>query len=279
MLIPFYICAAFRIYDICGICRICFAGDPRLPAFAHRTCPSSSAPRVSLSPAADRTLDILEFIASNGQTQAATLARELGIPRSTVYQLLEILERHGLVTRLAEQRAYGIGLKTFELGSAYSRQHRVSQVAHPVLARLVDETGENGHLAVLHGNEIIYVIEERAAHRPPLVSGVGVRLPSHLTATGRAILTGIGPKSPKELEATLAETRRTGFAEEHGDVTPGFDSYAVAVRDYNDFPIAGLALTFVSGSLRPEQERSLKTKLRLAGTELSRRLGAAGSLT
>ena len=151
----------------------------------HQT--SSSAPRVSLAPAADRTLDILEFIASNGQTQAATLARELGIPRSTVYQLLEILERHGLVTRLAEQRAYGIGLKTFELGSAYSRQHRVSQVAHPVLARLVDETGENGHLAVLHGNEIIYVIEERAAHRPPLVSGVGVRLPSHLTATGRAI--------------------------------------------------------------------------------------------
>ena len=279
----------------------------------HQT--SSSAPRVSLAPAADRTLDILEFIASNGQTQAATLARELGIPRSTVYQLLEILERHGLVTRLAEQRAYGIGLKTFELGSAYSRQHRVSQVAHPVLARLVDETGENGHLAVLHGNEIIYVIEERAAHRPPLVSGwgaapphwesplvsgVGVRLPSHLTATGRAILsalprnqvralypnrqaftdrTGIGPKSPKELEATLAETQRTGFAEEHGDVTPGFDSYAVAVRDYNDFPIAGLALTFVSGSLRPEQERSLKTKLRLAGTELSRRLGAVGSLT
>lgn len=155
----------------------------------HQT--SSSAPRVSLAPAADRTLDILEFIASNGQTQAATLARELGIPRSTVYQLLEILERHGLVTRLAEQRAYGIGLKTFELGSAYSRQHRVSQVAHPVLARLVDETGENGHLAVLHGNEIIYVIEERAAHRPPLVSGVGVRLPSHLTATGRAILAAL----------------------------------------------------------------------------------------
>ena len=113
-----------------------------------------------------------------------------------------------------------------------------------------------------------------------------MRLPSHLTATGRAILsalprnqvralypnrqvftdrTGIGPKSPKELEATLAETRRTGFAEEHGDVTPGFDSYAVAVRDYNDFPIAGLALTFVSGSLRPEQERSLKTKLRRPG--------------
>ena len=164
----------------------------------HQT--SSSAPRVSLAPAADRTLDILEFIASNGQTQAATLARELGIPRSTVYQLLEILERHGLVTRLTEQRAYGIGLKTFELGSAYSRQHRVSQVAHPVLARLVDETGENGHLAVLHGNEIIYVIEERAAHRPPLVSGVGVRLPSP-----RAISQSSGVHRPHRHRPQIAQ--------------------------------------------------------------------------
>lgn len=160
----------------------------------HQT--SSSAPRVSLAPAADRTLDILEFIASNGQTQAATLARELGIPRSTVYQLLEILERHGLVTRLAEQRAYGIGLKTFELGSAYSRQHRVSQVAHPVLARLVDETGENGHLAVLHGNEIIYVIEERAAHRPPLVSGVGGPFCPHSPAIRSARYIPIVRRSP-----------------------------------------------------------------------------------
>ena len=160
----------------------------------HQT--SSSAPRVSLAPAADRTLDILEFIASNGQTQAATLARELGIPRSAVYQLLEILERHGLVTRLAEQRAYGIGLKTFELGSAYSRQHRVSQVAHPVLARLVDETGENGHLAVLHGNEIIYVIEERAAHRPPLVSGVGEPFWPHSPAIRSARYIPIVRRSP-----------------------------------------------------------------------------------
>ena len=122
------------------------------------------------------------------------------------------------------------------------------------------------------GEDIVFTVQDNGV-------GMSQELVDSLlnrTATDR---TGIGPKSPKELEATLAETQRTGFAEEHGDVTPGFDSYAVAVRDYNDFPIAGLALTFVSGSLRPEQERSLKTKLRLAGTELSRRLGAVGSLT
>lgn len=71
-------------------------------------------------------LGILELIASNGQTQVTTLARELGTPRSTVYQLLEILERHELITHPVEQRAYGIGLRTFELESVYSRQHHIS---------------------------------------------------------------------------------------------------------------------------------------------------------
>ena len=65
----------------------------------HQT--SSSAPRVSLAPAADRTLDILEFIASNGQTQAATLARELGISRVTARRYLEHLVGQALVERTA----------------------------------------------------------------------------------------------------------------------------------------------------------------------------------
>jgi DNA-binding IclR family transcriptional regulator len=246
-----------------------------------------------VTPAAERTLDILEFIATHGETRAAMLAQTLDIPRSSVYQLLDVLERHGFVTCLKDRHTYGIGLKTFEMGSAYSRQHRVSRIAHPVLARLVDDTGENGHLAVLHGSQIVYVLEERAAGRPPLVSGVGVRLPSHLTASGRAMLaglsqaqvdalypnraafvdrTGVGPKSPRDLRALLNAIRLTGFAEEHGDVTPGFDSYAVAVRDYNGYPIAGLALTFVSNALGSERLDALRNRLKLAGEELSRDL-------
>ena len=38
---------------------------------------------------------------------------------------------------------------------------------------------------------MLYVIEERAPGRPPLVTEVGVRLPAHLTASGRAILAAL----------------------------------------------------------------------------------------
>ena len=53
---------------------------------------------------------------------------------------------------------------------------------------LTDRLGESAHLAVPHGRDVLYVIEERAPGRPPLVTEVGVRMPAHLTASGRAIL-------------------------------------------------------------------------------------------
>ena len=117
---------------------------------------------------------------------AATSARELGLPRSTTYHLLDSWSRDGFVVHLAEERRYALGVSAYELGTGYARQEPLQRLARVPLARLVDQTGHSAHLAVLHGSEMLYVIEERAAGRAPLVTDVGVRLPAHLTASGRA---------------------------------------------------------------------------------------------
>ena len=139
-------------------------------------------------PAADATLRLLRHLSRTGPLPAAALAAALDLPRSTTYHLLTVLTEHGFVVHLPEERRYGLGLSAFELGSAYSRQAPLARAARPVLARLVDQVGESAHLAVLHGRDVLYVVEERAAGRPSLVTDVGVRLPAHLTASGRAIL-------------------------------------------------------------------------------------------
>ena len=59
------------------------------------------------------------------------------------------------------------------------------------VADLADDSGHNAHLAVMHGRDVLYVIEERAPGRASLVTDVGVRLPAHLTASGRAILAAL----------------------------------------------------------------------------------------
>jgi DNA-binding IclR family transcriptional regulator len=135
------------------------------------------------------------------------------------------------------------------------------------------------------------VIEKRAPGRPPLVTEVGVRLPAHLTASGRAILAalptaqvralypdreafvqrhGSGPSSLSALRAILAETRQRGLATEHGEITPGFASVAAAVLDHNDMPLAGVAVTFAAES--EADVNRIADAVRTTAAALSRRV-------
>ena len=217
-------------------------------------------------PAAHQALMVLAHLGRQaGPVPAAAVARDLGLPRSTTYQLLATLEGSGFVVHLVDERRWALGVAAYELGTGYVRQAPLARVARVPLARLVDRVGESAHLAVLHGREVIYVIEERAPGRPSLVTDVGVRLPAQLTASGRAMLAALpaaqvralfpdadafvtrhdaGPRSISALRRLLADVRRTGHAVEDGEVTPGFASVAVAVLDHARHPVAGVAVTF-----------------------------------
>ena len=118
---------------------------------------------VANAPAAGQALDVLALIARRGEpVPAAAIARDLGLPRSSVYHLLAVLVDRGYVRHLPEERRYGLGLAAYELGSAYQRQAPLERMARGVMDRLVDATGHNAHLAVLHGRDVLYVIEQRA---------------------------------------------------------------------------------------------------------------------
>ncbi|NBE54988.1 IclR family transcriptional regulator [Streptomyces boluensis] len=250
---------------------------------------------MSVVPAAAQVLSILRYLAGQaGPVPAAAISRDVGLPRSTAYHLLDTLVREGFVVHLPEERRYGLGVSAFELGSGYSRQAPFQRLARVPLARLVDRTGHNAHLAVLHGPEVLYVIEERAPGRRPLVSDVGVRLPAHLTASGRAVLARLpqpqlralfpdasafvrrnelGPTSLSALRNLLTEVRRRGYATEENEVTNGFSSVAAAVLDHTAHPVAGVAVTFPGDEVDEEQARRIAEEVGRTARELSRRIG------
>jgi DNA-binding IclR family transcriptional regulator len=221
---------------------------------------------MSQVPAATRTLMVLRFLAAQPDpVPLERLAGALDLPRSTAYHLVNAMIEQGFVTHIAEDRRYCLGVAAFEVGIGYARQAPLQRIAHRPLARLVDRIGHSAHLAVPHGRDVLYVLEERAPGRAPLVTDVGVRLPAHLTASGRAILAampasqvralypdrsafvdrhGRGPQSLHALRAVLSETRQRGYAFEDGEVTPGFASVAAAVLDHNGTPLGGIATTY-----------------------------------
>ena len=246
-------------------------------------------------PAARQALAVLQAMAQqSGPVPAAALARDLGLPRSTTYHLLAELVEAGFAVHLPEEQRYGLGVSAFEIGTAYLRQEPLARLARPVLGRLVDVVGYTAHLAVLHGREVLYVVEERALGRPPLVTDVGVRLPAQLTASGRAVLAGLpraqvralfpdagafvqrheaGPRSLSELRRLLSRVVQEGYASEDGEVTPGFASVAAPVRDHTGRPVAGTAVTFPSEQLDATAREELARLVTRAADELTRRIG------
>jgi DNA-binding IclR family transcriptional regulator len=200
----------------------------------------------------------------------------------------------GFVVHLPEEHRYGLGVAAFEVGSGYSRKEPLQRIARRPLADLVDRVGRTAHLAVLHGRDVLYVVEERAPGRPPLVTDVGVRLPAHLTASGRAILArlpssqvralypnaaafvdrhGSGPRTLGALRTVLQETRQRGYAVEHGEVTPGLASVAAAVLDHNGHPVAGVAVTYEGDADAGALVGELSGQVRRTAESLTRRIG------
>lgn len=239
-------------------------------------------------PAATRALRVLRFLA--GQPEPVSLeaiVRAVDLPRSSAYHLLTAMIEEGFVVHLEDERRYGLGVAAFEVGSGYSRQAPLQRLSRRTMARLVDQVAQSAHLAVLHGRDVLYVVEERAPGRPPLVTDVGVRLPAYLTASGRAILAALprpqvralypdraafaGPdSSPAQLRDLLVDTRNRGYAVEDGEVTSGFASVAAAVLDHNDHPVAGIAVTYPTDEA--VEVAALVGAVRRTADELTRRV-------
>jgi DNA-binding IclR family transcriptional regulator len=252
------------------------------------------------SPAVDHALAVLTLLAREPEPlPASVIARTLGRPRSSTYRLLTVLADRGFVSYLPEQHRYGLGVAVFELGAAYQRQAPLARIARPTLDRLVDETHQHAHLAVLHGRDVYYVIEARARGRPSLITDVGVRLPATLTASGLALLAALpaaqiralfpsadtlvrrnerGPARVSELRRILVDVRARGYAQEEESITEGFSSAAGAVCDHNGHPVAAVTVTYPTVDVDEAAHLGIVDAVQRAVAALTRRLhGSKGS--
>lgn len=246
-------------------------------------------------PAAERTIAVLRHLAQQPRpVTAAAIARELGLPRSSTYHLLGTLADARFVVHLPEEQRWTLGVGAFELGSAYLRSEPLERLARPLLHRLAHDTGIAAHLAILDGRDVVYLTTERPPLTVPLVVDVGVRLPAHLTASGRALLaeqtraqvhatfpdraslprrTEAGPRTPAALRRLLDQVRREGVGREDGEIDPSLASVAVAAHDHAGRPVAAVTLTFLGDEHDRRSRDALAERARATAERLTGRLG------
>jgi hypothetical protein len=208
------------------------------------------------------------------------------------------MQERGFVVHLPEERRYGLGIAAFELSSGFSRQQPLARLGRPSSRRLVDRLGESGHLAVLHGRDVLYLVEERAPRRPSLVTDVG-RAPScspdgdrpgdarraAARAAARAVSRpgrvrgaasrGRGGCRGMELRATEARARRRARPRLGRGGRGGHERPRVGGRRGRRPPrlaAAAIAVTFPDDAAIGLRERAVEG-VREAAATLSRRIG------
>lgn len=245
-------------------------------------------------------LDILSYLARQpGTVGAAAIARDLQLPRSSTYHMLAVLTERGSVLHIPEARGYTLGAAAHALASTWSQHQGLERLARPVMRSLATHLAITVHLGILRGPHSLYLLKEsppalpRDEAEPTLVTAVGVQLPAHLTANGRAILahlpeqsvralyahpadfvsrTGRGPRGLADLLADLAPERARGWSEEVELITPGLRSAGVAVFDLHGMPVAALSCTWRS-RVAPRDAEPIVTALIAGAAEVTRRLG------
>ncbi|ASO18395.1 DNA-binding IclR family transcriptional regulator [Actinoalloteichus hoggarensis] len=247
-------------------------------------------------PAVMRAADILElFLGERSTLSAPEIASRLGLPRSTVHELVTTLVARGYLDRRpGAETQYKLGFRLLELGARYQQDLDLATEGDAVARRIARECDETVHVAVLDGLEVVYICKIDSTHSVRMISGVGRRLPAHCTAVGKVLLAGLPPEeadallrghelhpltprsitSAAALRAQLSEVRRTGVAYEMCESNPDVGCVAAPVTDHAGVWVAALSISVPTVRHREEAWPEWERLVRDGATELSRRLGS-----
>ena len=247
-------------------------------------------------PALARGLDILELFLDREVLSAPEVVRALGLPRTTVHELLATLAARGwLVAIGGDSPRYRLGVRAFELGSVYLRSLDLTDSVRAVAQKLAADTGETVQAGVLDEDQVVYIAKVDSIHPVRLVSTVGGRLPAHCTAVGKALLSGLSDRrldelfprgselprltensirDPERLKAALARIRRQGVAYEQRESNPEAACVAAGIRDRTGQIVAALSISVPTSRWNTARRRELAEAVRASADGLSRDLGA-----
>ena len=210
----------------------------------------------------DRALQVLlQFNDEHPEWSTSELAQVLDLHRSIVYRILTTLERRGFVTQAGSPGRFRLGLKLVELGNVVLASMDLRQIAHPIMARLVRETGESAFLTVVSGDESVCIDKIDRPQRIRVTLTIGGRDPRYAGASNKTLLAYLPPDTidelmakgleritpntitdPTQLKDNLARIRQQGWAYSVGELTPGVAAVAVPIWDSNGTVVAVLSI-------------------------------------
>jgi IclR family pca regulon transcriptional regulator len=155
-------------------------------------------------------LEVLQaFDAEHPRMTLSEVAARTDMDRAKARRFLLTLHALGFVKRTGRQ--FELTPRVLQLGYAYQASNQYRAVIQQYLEDITAELGESSSLAVLDGDDVVYVVRSAARHRLMAITlSVGTRLPAAYTSMGRVLLAQL-PEA--ELTAFLDRVRLERFTE------------------------------------------------------------------
>ena len=200
---------------------------------------------------------------SEGEVEigVTSLAKRLGVAKSTIYRLASTLVSEGMLEQNKENDKYRLGIALFGLGALVRQRMDVSNEARSHIFALREATNETVHLAIMDGMDIMYVYDLESTQAIRMRANLGDRKPLFCSSEGRAMLAFYGEDKiakvlagplpqrtaktvtePKKLAKALAEVRSAGFAFEDEQCETGMRSVAAPIRDGDGNVVAAVGI-------------------------------------
>ena len=219
----------------------------------------------------------------------AQLSQRTAIPRAAVRRCLYTLSTLGYVGS-EDGRTYALRPRILALGHAYLSSTPLVYAVQPLLDQITSVLHESSSLAVLEGEEILYIARSSTTTRLMSIDlGIGSRLPAYCTSMGRVLLAGLSAadldlylsrvklvklttrtvSTADELKAVLNAVRRNGYAVVDQELEIGLRSIAVPVNDRDSRSVAAINVGTQSSRVSvAEMESKFLPPLRAAAHEL-----------
>ncbi|MDR7486853.1 MAG: IclR family transcriptional regulator [Armatimonadota bacterium] len=243
---------------------------------------------------------VVDLLAALGDAPGPLSIRELsaavGLPRPTVYRLMQTLTACGMAA--PGEGGFVIGPRVLALAAGRLEQIELRGAGRPYLAALVAQTGETAHLAVLEQGQVVYIDKVEGPGPLRMASAVGKIMPAHSTALGKAMLAALPPDEaarilrttglPRRTPATitdpdrfaeeLAAVRGRGFAIDNIENEEGIRCVGAAIRDHRGLLAGAVSLSGAASSITLERaRRELGPLVRQTALAISRALGWPGA--
>jgi len=217
-----------------------------------------------------RGLTVLRALNETNYATALELSKQTGLPRSTVYRLLDTLMAAGYVGIGARRETYQLTIQVRALSDGFHDEAWVTEIAAPVLADLGRQivwptdiaTFDRDAMVVrdtTHMSSPLSINREKAGFRPPVLhSSIGHAYLAFCPEPEREmILRNIAAsdrpdaelaKNRDYVERLVAETRARGYGIREGGMSPKTGSIGVPVM-WRGRPVAAINMHYILSAL------------------------------